>query len=621
MSGVEPLPAPRPATRPGASKEWPVGAWPAVAGVMAAGVTLIAPMPARTGPVSPAVSDLAAPTEVGRYERFEVTATITPEPENPFDPAQIDVQSVFRGPGGSEHRAVGFYYQGYRRRLADGRERLAERGAPVWKTRFAPPTAGTWEWWWEVRTPAGSVETDHRRLEVVGGDDPGFVRRSEHDSRYLAFDDGSPYFAIGENTGWYDDRGTFAYDDWFGALETQGATYGRLWMSSWAFGLEWEDTGLGEYRDRLDRAWQLDRVLRRAERSGLYLELSLLNHGAFSTVFSSEWRDNPYNAANGGPLASPAQFLTNAEAKARFRQRLRYIVARWGYSTHVLAWELWNEVDLTDGYDSATSAVWHREMTDELRRLDPSDHLVTTSFALAANDPAVWARSGLDYTQLHAYARAEVAGTVIDLFSDIARHVTDVTATRLREVDQPVLFAELGTDARGPVETEAGDPDGIAVHDGLWAGALAGGFGTAMTWWWDNLIDVNPRRYYPMFGSIARFLEGVEWDRQGFLGGVARGSHPVSSARPLTTYGLQGTHQTLLWIKDDAHQWHAPDPAPVTDATITFSSLAPSRWCGEWWDTRKGRPLERFELVAQPGAEAQAVPVFTGDVAVRLERC
>ena len=199
--------------------------------------------------------------------------------------------------------------------------------------------------------------TAPRPLRVGPSARPGFIRRSTKDARYLVHDDGSPYFAVGENLAWYDKRGTYAYDSWLARLAAQGATYARLWMPSWAFGIEWSDTGLGDYTDRLDHAWQLDAVMDTAADQGIAVELSLLNHGAFSTAFDSEWASNPYNVANGGPLATPADFFTSPVARRLFEQRLRYIVARWGYTTNLLDWELWNEADLTDGYASAVSAA------------------------------------------------------------------------------------------------------------------------------------------------------------------------------------------------------------------------------------------------------------------------
>ena len=125
---------------------------------------------------------------------------------------------------------------------------------------------------------------------------------------------------MGENLSWYDGRGTTAYDDWLARLAAEGANYVRLWMPSWAFGIEWGENGLGDYGERLDRAWQLDHVLERAEAHGIYVMLCIQNHGPFSLDTNTQWADNPYNAANGGPLEEPSEFFTDPEARRLFEQ-------------------------------------------------------------------------------------------------------------------------------------------------------------------------------------------------------------------------------------------------------------------------------------------------------------
>jgi hypothetical protein len=570
------------------------------------------------GPPTLAPGD--APRAVARYGRFEASVVLSPVPENPFDPGQADVWAVFVDPRGREHRANAFWYQAHERALVgDSRgfaEVLTPTGSPHFRVRFTPAEAGAWRWWWEASSPDGRARTDARRLEVRPSRAPGFLRRSERDSRYLAFDDGSSYFAVGENLAWYDARGTHAYDAWLDRLAAQGATYIRLWMPSWAMGIEWSDGPLGDYSQRLDRAWQLDYVLEAAAARGMQVMLSLQNHGAFSTEHNSEWAANPYNAANGGPLAAPEEFLTDATARNFFKRRLRYVVARWGYSTALLAWELFNEADLVDGYHGGNDTLeWHREMAQHLRSLDPHDHLVTTSFAVFLFDPRVWRQAGLDLTQLHFYS---VTGTTT-LAPNLAQDVSGFTAGRLEVAPVPVLFAELGVDARGPAETMASDPEGIGVHDGLFAGVVSGGFGTAMPWWWDNVIDVEPDRYYPMFGAVARWIDGVRFDRERFaaLEGAAE-----SAARPLVAYGLTGKRHALVWVKDDAFQWNAPNAVRIEDGTLRFDALAPGRWCGDWYDTWAGRSTDRVRVNARRGRPvAVAIPAFERDVALRLKRC
>ena len=56
------------------------------------------------------------------------------------------------------------------------------------------------------------------------------------------------------------------------------------------------------------------------------------------------WVSNPYNAKNGGPCAGRPTSGPTRGQDASTRQRLRYLIARWGYSPNVFAWEFWNEV-------------------------------------------------------------------------------------------------------------------------------------------------------------------------------------------------------------------------------------------------------------------------------------
>jgi hypothetical protein len=560
------------------------------------------------------------PKRVRAFERFEARGEIAHRAANPFDPAQIDVRAEFRAPGGVRHEIPGFVTRDFERELVGGFEKVRPLGSLYWKVRFTPAQPGQWRFRWRVVTPEGSDTTRWRTFKVLAPapGQHGFLRPSPRDPRYLRFDDGTPYFAVGENLAWYDGRGTFAYDDWFAKLAAEGANYVRLWMPSWAFGLEWirRENGaivsntLGDYTDRLDRAWQLDTVLEAAERHGIRVMLCLQNHGPFSLDANSQWADNPYNAANGGPLADPVDFFDDPAARALFKRRLRYVVARWGYATNLLAWELWNEVNLAASTFLPEVQAWHEEMARELQALDPWDHMITTSVSLGEEESPLWQLPEIAFTQSHTYN--------VPFLLDTGYLLTTLLE-RVRVEGKPALIGETGADWRGPAETLATDPSHIGFHDGLWVGVLAGTFGTGMSWWWDNVID--PQELYPHFGAVARFVEGVAFDEQGFTGTRPRA---VATGRRLTAYALVGDPITLAWVKNLAHHFapegHPGDFVPVEGATLTLEGLADGAWTARWIETRTGDELRRDAADAANGALTLAVPSFVGDVALRLER-
>ncbi len=559
-------------------------------------------------------------SSVRTLERFEILATIDPAAPNPFDPSQIRARGEFLAPDGGMHVMPAFYGNDYSRSLEGGYERLTLIGREFWRVRFAPTMEGEWSWRLVAEMPSGSAASPWSSFtaEPPAPDEHGFLHVSPDDPRYLRFDDGTPYFAIGENLCWYDGRGTFAYDDWFAKLSAEGVNYARLWMPSWAFGLEWIGRGasgevvwssLGDYTQRLDRAWQLDQVIEAAEDHGIYLMLSIQNHGPFSLTANSEWADNPYNAANGGPLTEPRELFTDPDARELFRRRLRYIVARWGYSTHILAWELWNEVDLVAPDHSPEVLAWHQQMSQELRDLDPYDHLVTTSVSSTPHSP-LFDLAEIELQQVHFYSHP---------FDFDLSLLLPVMAGQEPGATKPRLLGEVGVDWRGPAETVAKDPEAIGFHDGLWATTVAGSMGTGMTWWWDNVID--PEDLYFHFGPVARFVEGVAFDREGFASLETTAS---AAGRNLRARAMQGSHVVLAWLRNVDHQWFPPetglDPEPVVGARLALTGIADGEWTARWIDTYTGADLAMEPATASGGSLLLDVPIFSKDVALRLDR-
>ena len=199
----------------------------------------------------------------------------------------------------------------------------------------------------------------------------------------------------------------------------------------------------------LDAARRWDALLD-AEAQGIYVQVTLQHHGQYTEKVDPNWADNPWNAESGGFLARPADFFTDARARHLTRLKYRYIVARYGCSTHVLAWELFNEVQNIKETDGCFASVvaWHKEMAAFLRSQDVNRHLVTTSLSLPGEPLG---EIGLDFDQPHAYP--------LDIVSYFAA---------LRGGTVPLFTAEWGPGNQKSPTAEA------FLHDGLWAGRALG---------------------------------------------------------------------------------------------------------------------------------------------------
>lgn len=294
---------------------------------------------------------------------------------------------------------------------------------------------------------------------------------------YFADRHGEPFFPVGVNLAWATGSVLERYRKWFDDLAQSGGNFARIWMSSWCFGIEWSNTGLANFHARQDHARRLDAVLSMAQARGIRVMLCLLNHGAFSLKADSEWADNPYNGANGGPLLQPQAFFTDEAAIACFQNRLRYVMARWSHSPAIHSWELWNEVTWVP-HPAEALLTWLHRTTTALDKFDPYRRLRTCSWA-DSGPPATWARAGLDFAQQHDYTP-----------NDLATHYQR-TAQAWREMPQTlgVVPGELGARSRQPLTAEDIALHTRQFHDGLWAPFMMGYASTALYWWWDHFLE------------------------------------------------------------------------------------------------------------------------------------
>ena len=442
-------------------------------------------------------SVVLAAGQVARYGKFECTVYLNAAVLNPYDYDEISVQGAFTGPNGQSVVVDGFFMEDFSLNTANGT--LAPLGAGHFKLRFCPAEEGAWSVVAKVTTAAGTAAAPAQAFTCTASPAKGFIRRSP--GNYFRFDNGEQYVPVGQNVAWQNNNIYLDFKNWLGDMAANGANFYRLWMAHWGLGIEWKNntsgfSGLKKYKQ--SAAFYLDWLLDYSAENGLYMMLTINHHGQYSTSVNPNWSENPYNAALGGPLSKPQDFFTNATARALHKNRLRYIVARWGYSTQVQCWELFNEVDLTDGFflNAANVVNWHGEMAAYLKSIDPYQHLVSTSGSRPAAFDDIWELGTMDFTQEHIYRGV----------ANIEVPIAETARALLNNFNKPALIGEFGLSGSG-TQTAADDPTGIHLHNGMWAGLFSGAAGTAMTWWWDNYVE--PKNLYHHFAPLAAVARQV----------------------------------------------------------------------------------------------------------------
>lgn len=432
-----------------------------------------------------------------KYDKFELNINLTATYANAYDYGDIRVWCIFSAPSGRKDTVDGFFMQNYTLN-PDGS--LTPSGSGSFKLRYAPNETGAWTYKLSCTASAGTTTQSSKTFNCIATSSAGFIRKNA--TNYLSFDNGNQYFPVGENMGWQNSNIVTDYSDWVTKLANNNGNFIRVWMSSWAFALEWKNglngfSGLKQYKQT--SAFYLDWLLDYCKQKDVYMMLTLNNHGQVSTTVDPEWIDNPYNSANGGTAANTWDFFTDATAIANHQNRLRYIIARYGYSQNIESWELFNEVDWTDQYSTYKGNVtgWHNTMANYIKSKDVYKHLVTTSYAYSTNEPATWSLSKMDFTQTHFYINSPNIESVL----------SNASQNYLTNYSKPTLNGEFGLGPSGAT-LAANDPNGIHIHNAIWGSSFSGAMGSAMTWWWDDYI--NPQNLYYHYKPLASFMSSVK---------------------------------------------------------------------------------------------------------------
>ncbi|HVY45018.1 MAG TPA: cellulase family glycosylhydrolase [Minicystis sp.] len=477
--------------------------------------------------------------------------------------------------------------------------------------RFAPSELGVWSY--RAADAAGkSLATGSFR--AVASSDHGFVRVDASDRHHLRFDDGARFFVLGENRiNIYDPSWNYekkSIPDYVAYMAENGMTTLRVFVFTDA---QAEDRKGGEQLGCLEpkmgvfddqAAADFDAIFDAAEKHGVYVVLT-----AFALGFSpppdtwKSWADNPYAAANGGVCKDRFQFFDDEDARAHAKERLRYIVNRWGSSTHLLAIDLLNEPEWDGEIGEDPWIPWAEELADDLRAHDPYGHLVTVgsvglSWNVEGDERRFYGDARDDMIQWHLYGPDFYEPHALALEMD----------RRVREVwsyDKPVFCGEF---AYGGEDKTTYDH----THDGIWSAFFAGGGAVAHSappFTIDSDEYMTPARG-AHFRALRRFVDALDPAMPLVPGPLADGA-PAGTK----VWSIGGPDARAVWALAPVDGYGEP----VKGARLPVPDLAPGRYLVTYWDDEKGAVFASDDETV--GADhAIAPPPFVRHVAAVVTR-
>jgi hypothetical protein len=432
-------------------------------------------------------SDTSAPEQ---YAKAEWVVTTDGNFSNPFDSREVALDMLIESPSGKELVLPCFY------ETKTGKVNF-------WKARFTPQEAGLYRYKFKLtfKGKKNNVSKQHT-LTALPSNGDGILHPG--DFWTFRFDSGKPFRGIGENIGWESrsfEKEKWTYDHFLPALSASGANFFRTWMCPWNLPVAWKKIHHSNRYSNSDSYFnesgikKMDQLVRMCDSLRLHFMVSIDAHGAL--IPDGGWKGNNHNKVNGGPAATPEDFFTDSESKAMYKNRLRYLIARWGYSPAIAAWEFFNEIDNAVFTPTPHDSVlidhkiitqWHDEMSTYLRNNDPYKHIITTS--VSHRDIAGMNElKNIDLNQKHIYNKTHlITPTIVDYIS---------------RYKKPYVIGEYGYDWNWDnVKHEYGANFEFDFKRGLWYGLFSPTPVLPMSWWWEYFDERGMTSYFKNVRAI-----------------------------------------------------------------------------------------------------------------------
>ena len=457
------------------------------------------------------------------YVRIDFDITLIAKWDNPYLQEDIVLDMELTSPSGKVIKLPCYYESGQSGQVS------------LWKARFTPQETGHYTYTTRLRTNDLISSSKPGYFTALQSDKDGFLHTNTIWA--LKFDSGKPFRGLGEDIAWESrasddskffkalhEKSKYNYEYMLRSLAIHGGNFFRTWIAPFNLPVDWKKGYNSNRYTPSDKYFnpsaivKMDRLVYLCDSLHLFMMLTLGEGAA--------------DIKAGGFSPTAADFFVNPKSKERYKNRLRYFIARWGYSPSIAAWELFNEVDNVqfknkDKPISADSIVqWHDEMSTYIKQTDPYGHLVTTSIS-HRDLKGLNSLPGIDINQKHIYKNTAIIPHTIEIYE--------------KNFGKPYVIGEYGYEWDWSKNfDDFADGMDSDFKRGLWYGLFSPTPILPMSWWWEYFDNRKTDAYILKVRSVSDQMLAAG---KGNFKQVK--IHPVDST--LITYGVKCGKKVFIY--------------------------------------------------------------------------
>ncbi|MCW1297032.1 MAG: glycoside hydrolase family 5 protein [Candidatus Parvarchaeota archaeon] len=337
---------------------------------------------------------------------------------------------------------------------------------------------------------------------------------------------------------------------------------------------------------------------------------------------STNWQASPFNVVNGGPLKSLDGFLTNPTVIKDTEFRFKFMIDHWGNSSHILAWEVNNEIDLWYGSNNDPAIQSYiKTISDFIVNYEDKKfghhHLITVSTGASTPTGAlaavVYDNSHLDFLTTHLYP-PDVANPTSTIEPALTASESVLYNLEHLNYSKPYFDSEWGPIDHADLPIQF---DSQYYHNVCWAEFSSGAAGIGLRWIFRNSLPKEFLQTNKAFSEIVN-APGINWLEFRPFSAATKVQIPQLFNSLVIPFSCGDQDARIIWLLKNTEN---PDEKNVNfgNVTLKVSGFQTGNYTVQFWNTITGEMLKSLDLQTVNGVLSFTVDLSKmNDMAIKI---